>query len=109
LEGSDGYAFTAPVGRFEPNALGLHDMLGNAWEWVADWHDENYAAAPVADPPGPVDGTVRVRRGGSWHTWALYARCGYRNWNAARTRYTLLGMRLLLEVEDADLLAPAKN
>ena len=98
LRGSDGFAFTAPVGRFAPNAWGLHDMLGNAWEWVADWHaDDYYAQSPVDDPQGPATGDVRVRRGGSWHTWSLYARCGYRNWNAPSTRYTLVGMRLLLE------------
>jgi len=44
---------------------------------------------------------VRVRRGGSWHTWSLYARCSYRNWNSAQTRYTLVGMRLLREVDGA--------
>lgn len=102
LTGHDGHAFTAPVGSFEPNAFGLHDMLGNAWEWVADWHDETYyARSPAADPRGPDDGSVRVRRGGSWHTWALYARCSYRNWNSAQTRYTLVGMRLLREVDAA--------
>ena len=102
LKGNDGYAFTAPVGRFAPNAFGLHDMLGNAWEWVADWHaDDTYAQGPVTDPQGPADGDVRVRRGGSWHTWAFYARCGYRNWNSPQTRYTLVGMRLLREVEPA--------
>jgi formylglycine-generating enzyme required for sulfatase activity len=102
LEGHDGYAFTAPVGSFKANAFGLHDMLGNAWEWVADWHDEAYyARSPVNDPPGPDAGNVRVRRGGSWHTWSLYARCSYRNWNSAQTRYTLVGMRLLREVDGA--------
>ena len=100
LQGHDGHAFTAPVGSFAPNAFGLHDMLGNAWEWTADWHDENYyAQSPSSDPQGPADGSVRVRRGGSWHTWALYARCSYRNWNSAETRYTLVGMRLLLEAD----------
>ena len=98
----DGFAFTAPVGSFEPNAFGLHDMLGNAWEWTADWHDEAYyAASPPVDPQGPLDGSVRVRRGGSWHIWALYSRCSYRNWNSAQTRYTLVGMRLLREVDGA--------
>ena len=73
-------------------------MLGNAWEWTADWHDENYyAQSTVTDPQGPADGSVRVRRG-SWHSWALYARCSYRNWNSAQTRYTLVGMRLLREL-----------
>jgi formylglycine-generating enzyme required for sulfatase activity len=106
LKGHDGYAFTAPVGRFAPNAFGLHDMLGNTWEWVADWHaDDTYAKnaaqSPATDPQGPPEGNVRVRRGGSWHTWAFYARCGFRNWNSPETRYTLVGMRLLREVDAA--------
>jgi len=98
LPGRDGYPFTAPVGRFAPNAFGLYDMHGNAWEWTADYHDDNYYAhSPTADPQGPATGSVRVRRGGSWHTWAFYARCSYRNWNTPETRYTLVGMRLVLE------------
>lgn len=95
---ADGFAFTAPVAQFAANALGLHDMHGNAWEWTADWHaDDYYAHAPVDDPQGPAEGEVRVRRGGSWHTWPLYARCSYRNWNAPSTRYTLVGMRLVMD------------
>src|SRR5262249_53009175 len=59
---------TAPVGSLKANAFGLHDMLGNVWEWVEDsWHD-NYNGAPMhasawvrgADP------NYRVIRGGSW-------------------------------------------
>ena len=99
IAGNDGHAFTAPVGSFAPNVFGLHDMLGNAWEWVSDWHGENYYAhSPRTNPPGPTDGSVRVRRGGSWHTWAFYARCSYRNWNSPETRYTLVGMRLVREI-----------
>jgi formylglycine-generating enzyme required for sulfatase activity len=40
---------------------------------------------------------VRVRRSGSWHTWVFYARCSFRNWNSPKTRYTLVGMRLVRE------------
>ncbi len=103
LPGHDGYAFTAPVASFAPNAFGLFDLHGNVWEWVADWHaDHYYAQSPTDDPPGPATGTVRVRRGGSWHTWALYSRCAYRNWNTPSTRYVLLGMRLVREVRKGE-------
>lgn len=104
LKAHDGYVFTAPVGSFAPNAFGLYDMLGNAWEWVSDRYDEDYYAhSPAQDPQGPqVGGSMRVRRGGSWHTWSLYARCSYRNINTESSRYTLLGMRLLREVDPQD-------
>lgn len=96
----DGWRFTAPVASFAPNAFGLHDMHGNVWEWVADRHaDDAYARSARDDPPGPADGHLRVRRGGSWHTWPFYARCGFRNWNTPQTRYVLLGFRLLREDE----------
>ncbi len=94
----DGFAFTAPVASYKPNAFGLYDMHGNVWEWTNDLHDENYyAKSPVDDPQGPSEGSVYVRRGGSWHTWSLYTRSSYRNWNSPQTRYTLVGIRLVMD------------
>lgn len=76
--GEDGFLGTAPVGSFPPNALGLHDMAGNVWEWCADWFDPYYyASSPSLDPRGPANGTCRVQRGGSWRCNSV--RCqGYR-------------------------------
>jgi formylglycine-generating enzyme required for sulfatase activity len=64
----DGYAYTAPVGSFRASAFGLHDMLGNVWEWVEDvWHDSYYGAP--ADGSAWIDESSRnrVARGGSWN------------------------------------------
>ena len=51
----DGHAFTAPVASYAPNAFGLYDMHGNAWEWVSDWYGEDYYAhSPVDDLRRPA-------------------------------------------------------
>ena len=54
---------TRPVGQKLANALGLHDMHGNVWEWVEDWHGD-YPSGAVTDPQGPESGGNRVLRGG---------------------------------------------
>jgi formylglycine-generating enzyme required for sulfatase activity len=71
---SDGFAFTAPVGTFKPNAYGIYDMHGNVWEWTND----NFGPPPAAtdealvDPRGPETARDKVIRGGDWyHDWSF--------------------------------------
>lgn len=60
-----------------PNAFGLYDLLGNVWEWTADWHD-SCAPGAATDPTGPADGKKRVLRGGSWTFFGSQVRASAR-------------------------------
>ncbi|MEO5333834.1 MAG: SUMF1/EgtB/PvdO family nonheme iron enzyme [Magnetococcus sp. YQC-5] len=76
---ADGFAETSPVGMFLPNGFGLYDMIGNVWEWVADWYLSSYYALSTRnDPKGPATGSFRSARGGSWAVWPEYARTANR-------------------------------
>ncbi len=85
-----------PVATRHGNAWGLYDMLGNVWEWVADYHDAGYyKRSPGADPQGPADGEQRVRRGGSFHCTPELVRPAYRAPVSPEGRYPVLGFRLV--------------
>ena len=63
----DGYSGTCPVKAFPPNNFGLYSMTGNTWEWCEDWFGVQEEFEDVThDPSGPLTGTSRVMRGGSF-------------------------------------------
>ena len=57
-----------PAGKKKPNAWGLHDMLGNSWEWCHDWYDDNFLSFDCENPVGPKNSSdsTKVLRGGSF-------------------------------------------
>jgi formylglycine-generating enzyme required for sulfatase activity len=81
----DGYEYTAPVGTYPPNAWGLFDMIGNTWEWVADWYDE--------------PGRCRVYKGGNWKLRVRQANCGSRDGDDPADLPDIRGFRVLCELE----------
>ena len=55
------------VGKKKPNAWGLHDMMGNVWEWTMDWFSYTYyKSSPAKNPKGPTRQSFKVIRGASW-------------------------------------------
>jgi formylglycine-generating enzyme required for sulfatase activity len=68
----DGWAFTCPVDAFAANGFGLQSMVGNVWEWTADWFSPVHPAGPLRNPQGPAAGAVKVMKGGSFLCHASY-------------------------------------
>ena len=90
---------THPVGEKRANGFGLYDMLGNVWEWVNDWCDQNYYQnSPPLDPSGPMSGQQRVLRGGSWGVDPRVVRVSNRGGCNPAGRYDDDGFRCAREV-----------
>ena len=97
---NDRYVQSAPVGTFAPNAFGLHDMIGNMFEWVQDCWSDSYQGAP-SDGSARLQGDCASRemRGGSWFTSPDYLRASYRNRFAHDYRSSSVGFRIVREID----------
>ena len=82
---------TVPVRSFDPNPLGLYEILGNVDEWMNEWI---YADGRVADPTGFKRVSAAVLRGGSWSSNASDCRSASRHWGAPGYRNPRIGFRL---------------
>ena len=90
----DAYVRTSPVGSFEANPFGLHDMTGNVWEWTADRYDvQYYGNSPRKNPQGSSNEDFRVLRGGSWFSAPVHVRSAARFWSTPTYRSSPLGFR----------------
>lgn len=98
----DGFTSTCPVDAFPPNGYGLYGITGNTWEWIADWfHPTYHQHATRHNPVGPVDGTARVLRGGSYLCHRSYCnryRVAARSSNTPDSSTTNIGFRCVRDM-----------
>lgn len=98
----DGHAFAAPSGSFPPNGFGLHDMVGNVFEWTADCWNGSYAGAPTDGRAWTESGdcTIRVTRGASWASSdPHFLRLSRRTVDPAGLRLQIIGLRVVRDLE----------
>ncbi|MBU0498650.1 MAG: formylglycine-generating enzyme family protein [Gammaproteobacteria bacterium] len=93
----DGRVMTAPVGSYQVNPWGLHDMLGNVWEWSCSTYDPRYGGAEKQCSGKDETSRNRSLRGGSWLNEPNSVRSAHRINLSPGYRYSNIGFRLLLE------------
>jgi formylglycine-generating enzyme required for sulfatase activity len=89
---TDGFSFTAPVGSFNPNTIGLYDMTGNVNEWCSDC----YGSSPQSNPQGSASDCVRVFRGGSWDDDPQDCRVSSGYCKYPEVNFNFLGFRVVI-------------
>ena len=97
---NDGYAETAPVGSFPDGVsfCGVEDLAGNVWEWCQDFYGE-YKAGERTNPRGPLNGTQRVYRGGSWKSRFANLKTTARGFNLPIYSSNDVGFRIVCECD----------
>jgi formylglycine-generating enzyme required for sulfatase activity len=97
---NDGQPRVAPVGALAPNAFGLHDMIGNVWEWTQDCYVAPYPRRPVDGSAVEVRGDCALRavRGGSWRTLMFRQRSSWRGRDPEDRKADIFGFRVAREL-----------